>query len=567
MGRTRSEGGIARPNGAGSDPLAVLVAATEHHRAGRLREAEQGYRRVLDADPHQPVAHNLLGLILADRGDHAEALAHFDEALRLVRAGDPNLANIHNNRVLALLALDRPGDAVEGANRALAIAPGHLPARHNLVLALLRLERFDEALANARLLVAADHGRAESHGLQAEVLRQAGRLHAAAAAYRRALELGDPEGEAAAGLGSTLRLLGDIDEALAHLRSALARRPDWPELNSTAAMALGQTGRFDEAIAISADAAAIAPADPDVALNHAYLVMMSGNVAEGWDAYDAARRVEATPSVAGKHVLVKREQGVGDEILFATCYPDLVAEAERVHFEADPRLVSLFARSFPGATVGPRQAISTVGADVVTCAGSLPGRYRRSLEVFPRRERILTPDPERVQRWAARLGALGPGPKVGISWRSKVQTAERRLEYTRLDEWDEIVAVPGVRFVNLQYDECERELADAERRFGIEIHRWDDLDLMNDFEGVAALIANLDAVVAPRNAVAFLTGALGTDCVMLGNRYDWFDLGVDLERDGHPWMPSLHPVLRLCNEPWAPTLGRAASTLARLVSP
>lgn len=564
MGSTRSGRRADRATGSAGDPTAALLAATEHHREGRLREAEAAYRRVLDTDPRHPVAHNLLGLILAGRGDDASALSHFDEALRHVRADDPNLANIHNNRVLALLALDRAGDAVEGASRALAIAPDHLPARHNLALALLKAERFDEAVAHARLLVAADRTRADSHGLQGEVLRQAGRLRAAAASFRRSAELGDPNGEASAGLGFTLRLLGEIADAEMHLRAALARRPEWAELRSILAMALGQTGRFEEAVALAAEAAALAPDDQDVALTHAYLVMMSGDVPGGWDAYDTARRVETAPPVAGMSVLVKREQGVGDEILFATCYPDLIAEAERVHIEADPRLVSLFARSFPGATVVPRQILSAVRTDVVTCAGSLPGRYRRSLDAFPRERRVLVPDPERVQLWAERLDALGGGAKVGISWRSRVQTAERRLEYTRVEEWDAIFGVPGVEFVNLQYDECEAEIAEAERRFGVTIHRWDDLDLLDDFEGVAALVSNLDAVVAPRNAVAFLAGALGVDCVMLGNRYDWFDLGVDIEHAGHPWMPALHAVVRDVTEPWPPTLVRAARALERL---
>ena len=119
------------------------------------------------------------------------------------------------------------------------------------------------------------------------------------------------------------------------------------------------------------------------------------------------------------------------------------------------------------------------------------------------------PDAARVDAWRERLAALGPGPYVGISWRSKIQTAERRLEYTRLDEWGEIFAVPGVTWVNLQYDDCNRELRDAEQRFGVQIHRWDWLDLMNDFDEVAALITALDLVVAPFNAVSMLSGALG----------------------------------------------------------
>ena len=97
----------------------------------------------------------------------------------------------------------------------------------------------------------------------------------------------------------------------------------------------------------------------------------------------------------------------------------------------------------------------------------------------------------------------------------------------------DIFAVRDVTWVNLQYDECERELHDAEQRFGVKIHRWDWLDLMNDFDEVAALTVNLDLVVAPFNAVAMLSGALGVRTVTMGNRYGWSELGTGTV----PWLP------------------------------
>ncbi len=143
------------------------------------------------------------------------------------------------------------------------------------------------------------------------------------------------------------------------------------------------------------------------------------------------------------------------------------------------------------------------------------------------------PIPQRVAAWRERLAEVGPAPYVGVSWRSQIQTAERRLEYSRLDEWGEIFSIPDVTWVNLQYDDCNRELHDAERQFGVRINRWDWLDLMNDFDEVAALTSALDLVVAPFNAVSMLSGALGVDTVAMSNRYGWAELGTD-----HlPWLP------------------------------
>ena len=155
---------------------------------------------------------------------------------------------------------------------------------------------------------------------------------------------------------------------------------------------------------------------------------------------------------------------------------------------------------------------------------------------------------------------MGPGPYVGISWRSKLQTAERRNEYTRLDEWADVFAVPGVTWVNLQYDDCTRELRDAEQRFGVQIQRWDWLDLMNDFDEAAALTSALDLVVAPFNAVSMLSGALGVRTVAMGNRFGWGELGTGRM----PWMPSIVVASRLPNEEWDEVLTVAAREVGTL---
>jgi hypothetical protein len=85
---------------------------------------------------------------------------------------------------------------------------------------------------------------------------------------------------------------------------------------------------------------------------------------------------------------------------------------------------------------------------------------------------------------------------------------------------------------------------------------------MNDFESVAALMANLDLVVAPRNAVAMLAGALGVPTVMMGNRWDWSDLGTDT----CPWLPAVTLVYRHLGQDWDGVLATAASRVAGLVA-
>jgi hypothetical protein len=275
-----------------------------------------------------------------------------------------------------------------------------------------------------------------------------------------------------------------------------------------------------------------------------------------------------TPEDTDCRVICFREQGVGDEILFASCLPDLRASVRELVYESDTRLVTLFSRSFPDIEVRAQTYHPGLGEtmsdfDRMIAIGSLPTHFRPTLESFPRdRTSFIVADPERVDAWHARLAMAGDGPRVAFSWRSKIKTAERRLEYTRLiDDWGPIFAIPGITWVSVQYDECERELRDAEDRFGVTIHRWDDVDYMNDFEEVAAMMRACDLVVSPRNAVAMLGGGLGVPTVMMGNRWDWSDLGTDTS----PWFPSIELVYRHLGDDWDGVIRHAAARVAELV--
>jgi len=85
-------------------------------------------------------------------------------------------------------------------------------------------------------------------------------------------------------------------------------------------------------------------------------------------------------------------------------------------------------------------------------------------------------------------------------------SAERNIHYAALADWRPLFALNDCAFVNLQYGDCKKEIADLKNHFFIDLIHWPDLDLRNDLEGVAALIANMDCVVSVGTAVAQMTG-------------------------------------------------------------
>jgi tetratricopeptide (TPR) repeat protein len=547
-------------------------------RTGDLAAAEQTYRRVLAAHPHDERATQLLGALLADRNDIDGAIDLFEAAVAHVGPVAAETFGFYNNYANVLRRAGRLRAAEEMLRTLVAIAPREWQSWHNLGQTLKDLERYDEAAAAMRraVMLAPEFG--PNHGVLGEILHHLGRLHSADVSLRRAIELGCLNDHAMwTVLGNNQRMLGNLDDALDMVTRALVLSGGSPAAHSNVGVVLMQLGRFDESVEHFHQAIA---GDPENNGFHGYLgyaLLSAGRLDEAFDPWERAiqnglrgseRDVQVpqwTPADTDARVLVYREQGVGDEIMLASLYPDLVRSAREVVIECDTRLVPLFARSFPTAEVRAQthdemRRESMHDFDRAIPAGSLIRWFRPTLDAFPDRASFLAADPGRVEAWRERLAAIGPGPYVGISWRSKIQTAERRLEYTRLDEWGDIFSVPGVTWVNLQYDDCNRELRDAEKRFGVQINRWDWLDLMNDFDEVAALMTALDLVVAPFNAVAMLSGALGVRTVAMGNRYGWGELGSGRM----PWQPSIVVASRMPNEEWDEVLAVAAREVTQI---
>jgi Flp pilus assembly protein TadD len=559
----------------------LLAAALDAQAQGRRDRAEALLRDAIEAAPDDPDPRQLLGAILVDRGETGEALAHLRHAVELAGPLGTRTMGLYNNYANALRCAQQHEEAEALLRELVTVGPREWQHWHNLAHVLKETKRLDEAAAAIRraIALAPDHG--PNHAVLGSVLHELGRLRAAAAALRRCIALGwDRDVNVWTVLGNTYRYLGELPQAIDALERALELSHGAPSALSNLAITLNQVGRFAEAEALYRRAMEL---DPDNVLwrnNFGYSQLTAGTLPEAWLNWEYALEYGSRgnerptgvprwqPSDTDARVLCYREQGVGDEILFASCLPDLAAAAREVVYEADSRIVSLFARSFPRIEVREQswnvlQGQTLHDFDRAIPVGSLPMHFRPTVDRFPDRRSFLVADPERVERWRARIAEVaGHRAVVGVSWRSKIRTAERRLEYTHLADWSEPFSVEGVTWVNLQYDDCDRELREARDMFGVTIHKWDDVDYMNDFEEVAALMCVCDLVVAPRNAVAMLAGGLGVPTVMMGNRWDWSDLGTDTS----PWFPSVTLVYRRPGEDWDEVLATAARAVAGTVA-
>jgi hypothetical protein len=257
------------------------------------------------------------------------------------------------------------------------------------------------------------------------------------------------------------------------------------------------------------------------------------------------------------------EQGLGDEIMFASCVPDAIRDVGHCVIECAPKLEPLFRRSFPAATVyaatdgtvpGP---VRERGIDCEVPAGSLPLYYRSTVQAFPAHTGYLKADPERIERWRARLESLGgAGFNIGISWRGGSHKTRRPLRSVALDRWGPILQVPGTNLVSLQYDAVPDELAELDRQ-GITLTHWPDA--ISDYEETAALVSAVDLVISVCTAVIHLGGALGRPVwVMAPYSPEW---RYGFSGTAMPW----YPAVRVYRQPqfgaWDPVIADVAVAL------
>lgn len=494
-----------------TNPESSLRQALVRHRAGDFAAAIALYEAVLAAAPGRADVRHWLALALTGAGRHRDACRLLESLL----AQDPDHAEYRHDLAAAFWAAGDPGAAERMFRSLLARAPDMVKGHLNLGALLAEQWRYDEALA---------------------CLTEADRLRPGD------LKIGYR-------LGRVLNALGRLDQAIALYRALLKTAPDDPELHYDLAMALLRAGRLPEGFAAfewrfkrphGLGVARLKPPHPR------------------WQG----------ETLAGRGILIWREQGLGDELYFAGLYPEIVARAARTVIDCDPRLAGLFARSFPGAEIAPRgetpdPRLIDTSLDYHSPAGSLARWLRPTPAAFPASNRFLRADTGQVRSWRRRLARHGPGPWIGISWRSGLVTGNRSQHYSSLDQWGPIFALPGAGFVNLQYDRCGPELDAAEARHGIDIVRFDDLDLRDDLDTVAALTTALDAVVAPPNAVAAMAGALGVPVWMMTVPDIIPDNWAYLGTDHLPWLPAVRVMRQRRHGEWAPAIEATARALAR----
>ncbi|UCF77232.1 MAG: tetratricopeptide repeat protein [Betaproteobacteria bacterium] len=493
-------------------------------RVGRLEPAETLLQEALGLEHDLAEAHFQMGVLHERRGELEDAADSHELAVHF----DPRCIPAHYALAALHKSQGRHMQAAEHYVKIVELSPEDAAAHTNLCLAFYETADYDRARRHGERAIEIDPKLPEAHHNLGLVLREVGEPAQAVQHFQRALDL-KPRAEMAAGLAHAYRDLGRLNEAIASYDRALRLKTD-----------LG-----------------------DAVINRAYAYLMKEDYGAGWAEYEGRFAATGTKvrdfglprwngePLRGKSILVHAEQGLGDEVMFASCLPDLIGQAERVIVECSDRLEPLFRRSFPQAIVqggkkeGPADWVEQyVPVHWQLPIGSLPRWFRADRAVFPMKGGYLKADPQQIDEWRGRLDARNRRV-IGLAWRGGGPKTRGHLRSVPIELLAPLLDQDAV-FVSLQHGAEAHDLERAGGRIKTFPRATENLDHL------AALIAALDLVVSVDNTTVQLAGALGHPVwVLLSASPEW---RYGLSSETMPWYPSAKLFRQGDDRRWEPVI-------------
>jgi tetratricopeptide (TPR) repeat protein len=558
-----------------ADAGAWMISGNAQAGLKRWPEAVAGYDRALALAPGHALTLTNRGRALAALGRHAEALADLEHALQVA----PGLAEALVNRGNVLADLQRHDEAIADYRNVLATDPGNAGVLGNLGSALAAQGRHAEALEYLDRALQIDPDQAEVLINRGSVLTELGRHAEAIAGCRRALALDPDNARFLSQLGSALLRAQQPQQAIAACDRAIALDPACADAFQHRGNALVTLGRHAAALEDYARAQQLAPDSARPFWNEALCRLLIGDFEHGWTHYARGWEIGQRgkhkpqfkqPSWDGAYVegvlLAWGEQGIGDQILHSSMIEQLRSRARQLMVAVDLRLVPLLQRSYPDIHVISLADLPAAGGfDVQVAMGDLGAQLRSSRDSFPQdRKGFLKADPVRTRLLRERLNTDGKW-LCGISWRSTNPVVGEFKSMT-LTDLAALIALPGLRAVDLQYGDTADERLALQTGTGLELAHLADIDNFHDIDALASLIDACDIVVSVSNTTVHLAGALGKPTLVmlphaLGRIWYWHE-----GQDSSPWYPACRLFRQPATGDWRPVLADVVSAVAAAIA-
>ncbi len=454
-----------------------LETALQHYHEGKLAEAEQIYRQVLQQQPDQADALHVLGVILCQTKRHEEAIAQ----LRHLTDLQPDFAEGWGNLGGALQEQQQFAEAIACYERSLALNPANPNVHQNLSVALLDLNRPEAAVHHAEQVVSARPESSDAFYNLGFALRRSNRVTEAIAAYRRAIDLQPNFVNAHKNLGHALLLTGDFNTGFVEYQ--------W---------------RWQQ---------------------------------EGWTVRPFTQPEWDGSDLHGKTILLHAEQGMGDTLQFIRYAPLVKAYGGQVIVECQEPLLRLLSNVSGIDQLVPQES-PLPPFDVHAPLLNLPRILSTTLDTIPADiPYVPVPSVEcRIEKDHLVSSSTQKSKienrqfKVGLVWAGNPNHRNNRFRSCQLEQFQPLFDLENVTFYSLQKGYAAAELT-------ADLPVYDLGSELQDFADTACAIAQLDLIITVDTAVAHLAGALGKPTwVLLAFAPDWRWM---LDRPDSPWYPTV----------------------------
>ena len=403
------------------------------------------------------------------------------------------------------------------------------------------------------------------------ILKDLGKLKEAELLILKAIEMKPDLAEAHCNLGSILTDMGRLKEAELSLLKAIELKPDFAIAYSNLGSLLRDMGRLKEAELSERKAIELKPDFANAHTNLSLILLKRKNFKEGWDHFEWRWKSQTAQKLLGKklktskpkwtleskgRVLLWVEQGIGEEVLFASLIPELVEKVDKLIVKVDKRLIKLFQRSFNPDIVyiDKNYDLNEDDYDFQIPIGSLAKLFRNTNESFKKsKKQYLKANDVNTRIYLKKLKDINKlrfSKIIGISWRSTSKVNDKKS--LSLEEFILGIYSPGICFVNLQYGDTKDEIHDIKIKYGINIYEIEDVDNFHNLDGLSSIINACDEVVSIENITLFLAGGLGIKSwILLTKDCIWYNGSTELKSD---WYPSLNFVRQRNYGEWSSEL-------------
>ncbi|MEI6560099.1 MAG: tetratricopeptide repeat protein [Rhodospirillaceae bacterium] len=346
-------------------------------------------------------------------------------------------------------------------------------------------------------------------------LGELGEQAACIASCERALAVDPGYARAWYNIGNARRARNERAAAVACYRRALALEPDFSKTWNNLGIVLGELGRPDEAMTAYRQALALEPGDASQHMNIAFMLLLKGRYAEGWQEFEwrwlsakyaphrYARPLWRGEPLPGRTLLLHAEQGMGDTLQFVRYAAWARERTGRVLVRCQTPLVPLLASATGvDAVFGENEPLPAFDAHAPLMG--LPKLHGTDASTIPAAIPYLFAEAGRIGRFRLRFDDI-PGLRIGIVWQGNPNHVGDRLRSFPLARFEPLAALPGVHLFSLQQGSGAEQLAAAAGRFPV----TDLSPYTRDFRDLAAALRALDLVITCDTAVAHAAGALG----------------------------------------------------------